>query len=704
MLSRACTRPLGNFPSAIDSYQQSLRAAQAIQDAEQQERIQQGLGQLYLRMEKPRTALVHLDKALALSARTPSTNLRSRTLLYIGDAWRMLGNDQLALSNLKAGLQIAREIHAKAFEAQAQIAMGEMDLKGGDLASAETHFLDGLDLAEQTGVAELTLAARRRLGETCARKGDYGQGLQHLQIAIETIESLRGSIPTAELKSDFVQENWKAYEETIYVLSRLHDRHPTEGYDRQAFYYGERGRARSFLDQLAESRARITKGLTSGQQQQQTSLLAAMAHASESLHRQNSDSNRQAVKDAEQSFEEWTLELRRTNPKYQALQYPEPDDAGKVQARLGGTGITLLEYDLGEKRSYVWAISERRVQMATLPSRREIEREVASFRAIAALPPKGSQALDACQAAARRLYELLVEPVGKSLVGAQKLLIVPDGILYYLPFEALIPGNGDRLRYMVEDYTIAYAPSASVFGKLEAGRRRDDRPRRELLAYGDPRFETAQAGVGSSGLAEVVRGAYRANGIQFPRLPNTRVEVEGIGGLFSPASRKIYLGSNATESSVKLEKLTEYKRLHFATHAVLDEQTPARSGIVLSLVNTGKEDGILRASEIFNLELDADLVVLSACQTGLGKLIRGEGMVGLTRAFLYAGSSRVLVSLWQVNDLATAEFMTIFYQKMKLGHPPSLAHREAKLAMIHSGAPAYQHPFFWTPFVLVGTF
>lgn len=180
--------------------------------------------------------------------------------------------------------------------------------------------------------------------------------------------------------------------------------------------------------------------------------------------------------------------------------------------------------------------------------------------------------------------------------------------------------------------------------------------------------------------------------------------MEGIGGLFSPASRKIYLGSNATESSVKLEKLTEYKRLHFATHAVLDEQTPARSGIVLSLVNTGKEDGILRASEIFNLELDADLVVLSACQTGLGKLIRGEGMVGLTRAFLYAGSSRVLVSLWQVNDLATAEFMTIFYQKMKLGHPPSLAHREAKLAMIHSGAPAYQHPFFWTPFVLVGTF
>ena len=162
------------------------------------------------------------------------------------------------------------------------------------------------------------------------------------------------------------------------------------------------------------------------------------------------------------------------------------------------------------------------------------------------------------------------------------------------------------------------------------------------------------------------------------------------------------MGLDASEAAVKHEKLSEYRRVHFATHAVIDEEIPARSGVVLSLVDTGEEDGILRMPEIFNLELNADLVVLSACRTGLGKLIKGEGMVGLTRAFMYAGTPRVAVSLWEVNDLATADFMKAFYRHMKAGESAGMALRAAKLSMIHSGARDYRHPYFWAPFVLVG--
>jgi len=195
---------------------------------------------------------------------------------------------------------------------------------------------------------------------------------------------------------------------------------------------------------------------------------------------------------------------------------------------------------------------------------------------------------------------------------------------------------------------------------------------------------------------------YAAGGIRLERLPNTGEEVRAIAGLFPSERRRTRTRAEASEASLKAENLTQVGRLHFATHAVLDERAPVRSGVVLSLVNPGQEDGILRTNEIFNLELDADLVVLSACQTGLGALVRGEGIMGLTRAFLYAGARRVVVSLWEVSDLSTTEFMKSFYQSMRSGNNPGAALRQAKLAMLRSAAPLYRHPYFWAPFVQVG--
>jgi CHAT domain-containing protein len=276
------------------------------------------------------------------------------------------------------------------------------------------------------------------------------------------------------------------------------------------------------------------------------------------------------------------------------------------------------------------------------------------------------------------------------LGGARKILIVPDGILHYLPFEALSPQPG---RFLVEDFTIDYAPSVSVFASLRPARAARAY---DLLAYGDPVFSPAEA--------VQMRSVYRSAGISLSRLPNTKTEVEEIGALFPPAREKLRLGLEATEASVKAERLGAYRLIHFATHAVIDERVPARSGIVLSLVNTGQEDGILRASEIFNLDLNADLVTLSACRTGLGKVVRGEGMIGLTRAILYAGASSVLVSLWEVNDLTTPALMKSFYASLRDGQSVAEALREAKITMIHSDRPAHRHPHFWAPFIVSGAF
>jgi CHAT domain-containing protein/Tfp pilus assembly protein PilF len=694
---------LGNYSYASDLYERSLSEAGGFSDTEQQERTLQGLGRLYLRMEQPKQALQYLRQALSISDRTGHTALRSATLRDAGDAYRMLGDPESAIARLNEALRIARLLQMKPDEAAALTALGRSHLDKGRLAPSEACFRESLVLAQRLGMPEIILAAREGIAQTCLRRGLHAQAFQHLQPAVETIESLRARIPTPELQAAFVQQNSRVYETIIEVLSRLHARDPAAGYDRQAFDYVERGRARAFLDLLAESKASVTKGLNAEQVRSQHQFQTELSKASAALLREGSESNRRAVESAERRLAEWALAMRRTSPRYHELQYPRPYDAAKAQSILAAAGAVTLEYALGEHQSLLWIVTAKQTRMVPLPGRAEIEQQVASFRAAAARQPKGD--FEAWQTPARRLYKILIGPAEASLRGTRNLVIVPDGVLYYLPFEALVSSAEGSARFLIEEHAVAYAPSATVFGNLLAEPEKQARPRsQELLAYGDPTFGSAPAAAGNSRLGDLLRGVYQSAGIQFPPLPNTRAEVEFIGALYSPARRKIYLGSNATEASIKREYLPSYIRLHFATHAVLDEQVPARSGVVLSLVNTGDEDGILRTNEIFNLELNADLVVLSACESGLGTLVKGEGMVGLTRAFLYAGSPRVVVSLWEVNDHATAEFMKIFYQKMKDGQSPGLALRAAKLDMLHSGSAAYRHPYFWTPFVLVGRF
>lgn len=342
-------------------------------------------------------------------------------------------------------------------------------------------------------------------------------------------------------------------------------------------------------------------------------------------------------------------------------------------------------------------VTPGRVRFLPLPPRGTIERAVKDYRALIARQPKGSQ-FDAWQAPAEAPYSMLIKPALPDLASQRPLVIVPDGLLHYLPFETLrTAGRDGRPQCLVEQFAVSYMPSVSVLAEFAQPRPGQAR-KMDLLAYGDPVF--SWAGVGSSPSADLVLGMYASAGIHFPKLPNTRREVESIGRLFPVERRTTFLGLAATEASVKHTNLLDYRLLHFATHAIVDDRVPARSGIVLSLVNTGEEDGILRMNEVFNLEMNADLVVLSACQTGLGNLVRGEGMVGLTRAFLYAGARRVAVSLWDVNDLTAPDFMQSFYRRLRQGAAPAGALRSAKIEMLHSDSPVRANPYFWAPFVL----
>ncbi len=670
--------PLGDYDAALRTARQGLESAYANQDPLMEQRIVEHIGTIYLRLGKPGEALPYLEKSISLTPRTKALNLHLNALVSLGEAYAGIGRTAKALASLEAGLTTARKMGRPASEAQALDLLGEFWLKRSDLAKAKLFFEQSLTIAERIRVPQLTLAARLGLARVASRTSHPDEAWQHLKPALDAMESVRARIPTPDLRAHFVTQNAAAYEEAIDALSAL-------GRDREALLVAERARARAFLDLLTESKANLRKGLTPEQERERQALESKVSQALAALAKEDSAKNQEAAAKAESALAAWHESARITNPEYASLRYPQPYTPEQAQRLARENGLAIMQFALGDRRSHLWVINGAAIRMIPLPPRAQIESAVGAFRAKLARPSPGD-----LEGVSRPLYSMLLAAAEPMLAGTRKILIAPDGILYYLPFEALSPKPG---RFLVEDFTIGYAPSVSAFASLKPSR---TARAYDLLAYGDPVFSQSEAAQ--------MRSVYRSGGISLSRLPNTKTEVEEIGALFPPAREKLRLGPEATEASVKAERLGAYRLIHFATHAVIDERAPARSGIVLSLVNTGKEDGILRASEIFNLNLNADLVTLSACRTGLGKVVRGEGMIGLTRAILSAGSSRVLVSLWEVNDLATPALMKAFYARLSAGRSVAEALREAKIAMIHSDRPAHRLPHFWAPFVLSGAF
>lgn len=670
--------PLGDYEAALRTARQGLESAYANQDPLMEQRILEHIGTIYLRLGKPAEALPYLQRSISLTPQTKAMDLHLNALLSLGEAYERIDRTGKAAASLEEGLATARKMGRPLSEAQALGLLGEFWLKRNDFEKAKTFFQQSLAIAERVRVPQLTLAAQLGLARVASRMNHPEEAWLHLKPALDEIESVRGKIPTPDLRAHFVEQNAAAYEEAIDALSRL-------GRDREALLVAERARARALLDLLAESKADLRKGLTSEQQRERQGLESKVSEALAALARDDSKQNQLAAAEAEGKLAEWQEAVRVTNPEYASVRYPQPYTPERAQRLARERELAILEFALGDRQSHLWVITGSAVHRIRLPPRGQIESSVGAYRARLARPSSGEVG-----AVSQQLYRMLLGEAEPLLVGVRKILVAPDGILYYLPFEALSPRPG---RFLVEDFTIGYAPSVSVFASLQPARtvRAYD-----LLAYGDPVFSPSEA--------VQVQSVYRSGGISLSRLPNTRTEVQEIGALFPPAREKLRLGAEATEASVKAERLSSYRLIHFATHAVIDERAPARSGIVLSLVNTGKEDGILRASEIFNLNLNADLVTLSACRTGLGKVVRGEGMMGLTRAIFYAESSRVLVSLWEVNDLATPALMKSFYARLSAGESVADALREAKITMIHSDRPARRQPHFWAPFIVSGAF
>ena len=531
-------------------------------------------------------------------------------------------------------------------------------------------------------------------------------------------------------------------------------------YAAEALKVTEQSRARSLLDLLAETNAQITEGVPAELLKRRQANLEAQQEIAEQLvgislvadsHKKPADLENELDK-LQTEFDGIENQIRTASPKYAALTGGQPLALADVQQQVLDDHTALLEYSLGNDQSYLWVVTRTSTALFKLPPRSAIDKLATEFRA-QLIPPRlqtrivgidivadpqrgvglatGAEVAAPLLAASNALYKAVVEPAAQ-LIGDKRLLFVADGALNYVPFEALATSAGvsdfATAPYLIRTNEIVYAPSASVIGAI---RQQTTKPSgRAVLILADPIFNsndvrargtatatTAVADTRGLGLQSAVNdvagqdaGASAAaatttmQGLPLARLNGTRTEADQISKLTkaSGGQADVWLDLNASEDNIETRDINKYRVIHIATHGLLNADRPQFTGVVLSLIGNRNADGFLRTDEVFNLRLGAPLVMLSACETGLGKEKRGEGVMGLTRAFLYAGAPTVGVSLWSVADKSTADLMTEFYKRLLAseGVSSTAAMRDAQLSMITGKK--YSAPFYWAPFVLVG--
>lgn len=425
---------------------------------------------------------------------------------------------------------------------------------------------------------------------------------------------------------------------------------------------------------------------------------------SPALNKHQREALEQELIEVEDDLAERRLQAELNHPR-RRLIFSSGVTLKQLQSQVLGEGESVIEFCLGEERSFAWLISRETVSFEILPGRRQIEEKVRQcVNDLSAAPANLhlQPALTRQRAMAEDLFTLLFGKLAGQLHAGSKLIVVPDGLLNQVPYESLVHGG----RYLIEDHQISYLPSASLIELLRQPRKSasDLDGQLDLLAFGDPVFQRSKATPGRklpASTSEINRQAWDWDTANLPRLPRTRDEVEYIASLIPKERQRLYVGDASTEKSFKQEPLNKYKWIHLATHSLIDERNPGRSAVVLAVDRNNDEDGFLRATEIADLDLNCDLVILSACQTGRGQLLVGEGIIGLSRSFFIAGARSVVVSQWAVSDISTAQLMKDFYQQLVNGTAKPAALREAKLRLLHSNSET-RHPYYWAPFVIIG--
>ncbi|MFP5271207.1 CHAT domain-containing protein [Coleofasciculus sp.] len=598
------------------------------------------MGEIFAEFGKKQEALDAYKQALKLLKITGERSTQAFIFDAMGKVYHSLEKYKLALDSYNQALKIWAELGNQLAEANTRLEIAIVERDRNHLDRAKTQIETAIELIER---------------EPPPRDTDFSQASGDEQRKFQYYISL----------ASYFSAKQHYYEFYVDLLMRLHEQFPSDGYMVQAFQANEQSKNRSLLA-ILNRRDRYVSN-------------ARIPSSSDIRY----------------------TELARV-PRLSTIQQQVLDDES-----------VLLEYALGEEHSYLWVVSKTEIYSYELPKRAEIEATARKFYDFMTVPSLRIRTNKAGKAG-KELSQMLLGQVASQL-GNKRLLIVGDGILQYIPFAALPGFNSDSTEPLLVSHEIVTLPSASTFAVLRNDSKNSPSPTQTLAILADPVFgheDERLRGMPTQPSSQLKQrplvGDHQPSASQFaeqlfPRLPSTRNEADQIASLVPPANQIQKFGFAASRQAVLDLELSQYSMIHFATHGILDAEKPERSGMLLSVVNEQDElqRSLLSTPDVFNLQLSADLVVLSGCRTGLGKQIKGEGLIGLTGGLMYAGAERVVVSLWSVDDQATAAFMSQFYQGvLKQNLPPAKALREAQLAILKQ--PRWQNPYYWAAFTLQG--
>jgi len=728
---------LGNSQAALDNIQQSYQSFQTLGDQRLASHILRDMGLIYERQGNISVALSHYQKALTLNQLSTQGN---------EERWKAY-----ALSD------IGRIYHTKKQFEQA------------------THFYQqalALNLKAEDSIGQSQ--TRYYLAKLERDRGNAAEAIVQIEQSISFTESLRTKVFSQELRTSYFASMNQLYEFYVDTLMQQDWGSSKGNVAADALSISERARARSLLDLLNESSQDIKQGVDPQLLEQERSLLQTLNSKADRKLQLASQKGKEAehtaitkeVEDLSSQLDDVRSKIRGTSPRYAALTQPQPLKAVEIQQLLDDDTL-LLEYSLGEARSYLWAVTNHSIEAYPLPNRATIEPLVQELTQLITAPPRrenenavqwrqrNAQANELYGPRAAKLSQIILGPVAAKL-GNKRLLIVGDGALQLLPFAALPEPVGDNRGAAVSEkpnqppisnyqplivrHEITNLPSASSLKLLRQervkpsppigliarwtrslrwwmGRESNDVPASlsSVAVLADPVFEKDDKRVQAlapprdttrPSLPQTRDVDLSNENVSLPRLIATREEAKEIQKAAGTNPYVLKHGFEVNRGLLESDALNGYGIVHFATHGYWNSTHPELSGIFLSRFDqqgNKRTDGMLRLSDIYNLKLPKELVVLSACETAVGKDIRGEGLIALARGFMYAGAARVMASLWKVDDTATAEMMKIFYQHLLQNKvSPAAALRQAQLAMWQKAPDKI--PYNWAAFILQGEY
>ena len=774
----------GDRQVALEHYDRAAPLFRLTGDRQGEARAFNGMGFIYNELGEQKRAIEYYQQARRLFRDLGYKNGEASTLILIGRVEFAIQDYAAALRDFQDSLSLIRTIGEQRIEASllshiAMVRASSGDIKGAfeDCRQAlalmrnlkdryrESYTLSNIAyLHERSGAKQEALnsyndalALSKAIGDRPGQSimlfniarvlrdlGDLDQARRNTEEALEINDTLRTKVSGDEMRALYTATVHRLYDFYVDLLMRLSKIRQDESFVIKAFEASERGRARSLLEMLSEGRKNIREGVDAALLQREQDLQRRLRETTaQRIQLAEDETATKKVAELEKQLDELATEyqqiqglIRASSPRYSALVQPVPLSLRQVQQSVLDPETLLLEYSLGEERSYVWAVTHDSFKSFELPARAQIES--LSRRAYELLTatnrPLLNETVPQRQARIRNaedeftrtsatLSQMILGPVAGEL-HEKRIVIVADGALQYLPFPSLPSPSSNPASPLIVKHEIVLLPSASALWLMREELRGRQPAPKAVAILADAVFDK-----GDARLAAMAKGVTRNRGKNSPdlvlpnaqtramrsfnglgtgrgtfgRLPFSRREADAIKALIPEKDVMLALGFRASRATATSPELSQYRYVHFATHGLLNSEQPELSGILLSSYDEfGKrQNGFLQLHDVYNLKLSADLVVLSACETALGKDIRGEGLVGLTRGFMYAGVPRIVASLWNVDDAATAELMGMFYKAMLTeGKRPAEALRIAQVHM--SRTTQWSSPYYWAAFTLQG--